>query len=65
MAQALRLTDDELMAFSLQFGPLEGFPEKDKRDDLLRREDGDRRIARRKIVLDQSVLLAKNLTMFF
>ena len=24
------LTDDELMAFSLQFGPLEGFPEKDK-----------------------------------
>ena len=25
-----RLTDDELMAFSLQFGPLEGFPEKDK-----------------------------------
>src|SRR4029453_11362566 len=25
-----RLTDDELMAFSLQFGPLEEFPEKDK-----------------------------------
>jgi alpha-ketoglutarate-dependent 2,4-dichlorophenoxyacetate dioxygenase len=25
-----RLTDDELVAFSLQFGPLEGFPEKDK-----------------------------------
>ena len=24
------LTDDELMAFSLQFGPLESFPEKDK-----------------------------------
>jgi len=25
-----RLTDDELMTFSRQFGPLEGFPEKDK-----------------------------------
>jgi alpha-ketoglutarate-dependent taurine dioxygenase len=25
-----RLTDDELMAFLLLFGPLEGFPEKDK-----------------------------------
>jgi 3-phenylpropionate/cinnamic acid dioxygenase small subunit len=36
-----------------------------KREDLLRLEDGDWRIARRKIVLDQSVLLAKNLTMFF
>ena len=36
-----------------------------KREDLLRREDGGWRIARRKIVLDQSVLLAKNLTMFF
>lgn len=36
-----------------------------RREDLLRREDGDWRIARRKIVLDQSVLLAKNLTMFF
>ena len=36
-----------------------------KREDLLRRENGDWRIARRKIVLDQSVLLAKNLTMFF
>jgi 3-phenylpropionate/cinnamic acid dioxygenase small subunit len=36
-----------------------------KREDLLRREGGDWRIARRKIVLDQSVLLAKNLTMFF
>ena len=32
---------------------------------LLRREDGRWRIARRKIVLDQSVLLAKNLTFFF
>jgi len=36
-----------------------------KREDLLRREEGDWRIARRKIVLDQSVLLAKNLSMFF
>jgi 3-phenylpropionate/cinnamic acid dioxygenase small subunit len=36
-----------------------------KREDLLRRVNGDWRIARRKIVLDQSVLLAKNLTMFF
>ncbi len=36
-----------------------------KREDLLRRVDGGWRIARRKIVLDQSVLLAKNLTVFF
>ena len=36
-----------------------------KREDLLRRVDGGLRIARRKIVLDQSVLLAKNLTFFF
>ena len=36
-----------------------------KREDLLRRVDGDWRIARRKIILDQSVLLAKNLTFFF
>ena len=36
-----------------------------KREDLLRRVDGRWRIARRKIVLDQSVLLAKNLTVFF
>ena len=36
-----------------------------KREDLLRRVDGHWRIARRKIVLDQSVLLAKNLTVFF
>jgi 3-phenylpropionate/cinnamic acid dioxygenase small subunit len=35
-----------------------------KREDLLRRE-GDWRIARRKIVLDQNVLLSKNLTFFF
>jgi 3-phenylpropionate/cinnamic acid dioxygenase small subunit len=36
-----------------------------KREDVLRRVDGLWRIARRKIVLDQSVLLAKNLTFFF
>src|SRR5262249_16806234 len=36
-----------------------------KREDLLRRLDGDWRIARRKIILDQNVLLAKNLTVFF
>ena len=36
-----------------------------KREDVLRRSDGGWRIARRKIVLDQSVLLAKNLTVFF
>jgi 3-phenylpropionate/cinnamic acid dioxygenase small subunit len=36
-----------------------------KREDVLRRVDGGFRIARRKIVLDQSVLLAKNLTFFF
>ena len=35
-----------------------------KREDLLRRVDGRWRIARRKIVLDQNVLLAKNLTFF-
>jgi 3-phenylpropionate/cinnamic acid dioxygenase small subunit len=35
-----------------------------KREDRLRRVDGAWRIARRKIVLDQSVLLAKNLTFF-
>ena len=36
-----------------------------KREDVLRRVEGGLRIARRKIVLDQSVLLAKNLTFFF
>ena len=36
-----------------------------KREDLLRQVDGQWRIARRKIILDQSVLLAKNLTVFF
>ena len=36
-----------------------------KREDLLCRVDGRFRIARRKIILDQSVLLAKNLTFFF
>jgi 3-phenylpropionate/cinnamic acid dioxygenase small subunit len=36
-----------------------------KREDLLRRVDGTFRIARRKIILDQNVLLTKNLTVFF
>jgi 3-phenylpropionate/cinnamic acid dioxygenase small subunit len=36
-----------------------------KREDLLRRVDGQWSIARRKIVLDQNVLLTKNLTFFF
>ena len=36
-----------------------------KREDLLQRIDGRWRIARRKVVLDQSVLLTKNLTVFF
>ena len=36
-----------------------------KREDRLRRADGGWRIARRKIILDQNVLLTKNLTFFF
>ena len=36
-----------------------------KREDLLRRDGDDWRIARRKIILDQNVLLSKNLTFFF
>jgi 3-phenylpropionate/cinnamic acid dioxygenase small subunit len=36
-----------------------------KREDVLRRVDGRWKIARRKIVLDQNVLLTKNLTFFF
>jgi 3-phenylpropionate/cinnamic acid dioxygenase small subunit len=36
-----------------------------KREDLLRRVDGQWQSARRKIVLDQNVLLTKNLTFFF
>jgi len=36
-----------------------------KREDLLRRVGADWRIARRKILLDQNVLLSKNLTFFF
>jgi 3-phenylpropionate/cinnamic acid dioxygenase small subunit len=36
-----------------------------KREDLLRRSDAGWQIARRKIILDQNVLLAKNLTFFF
>ncbi|HUY18067.1 MAG TPA: 3-phenylpropionate/cinnamic acid dioxygenase subunit beta [Candidatus Binataceae bacterium] len=36
-----------------------------RRHDMLRRVDGRLMVARRKIILDQSVLMAKNLTMFF
>ncbi len=36
-----------------------------KREETLRKVDGQWKIAQRKIVLDQSVLLAKNLTFFF
>ena len=36
-----------------------------KREDLLRRVGNDWQIARRKILLDQNVLLSKNLTFFF
>lgn len=36
-----------------------------KREDTLRRVAGQWKIARRKIILDQNVLLAKNLTIFF
>jgi 3-phenylpropionate/cinnamic acid dioxygenase small subunit len=36
-----------------------------KREDVLRRTNGQWKIGQRKIVLDQNVLLAKNLTFFF
>jgi 3-phenylpropionate/cinnamic acid dioxygenase small subunit len=36
-----------------------------KREDVLRRVDGQWKITQRKIILDQNVLLAKNLTFFF
>lgn len=36
-----------------------------KRTDTLRRIDGQWKLARREIILDQSVLLAKNLSVFF
>ena len=36
-----------------------------KREELLRNVDGQWKIAQRKIILDQNVLLAKNLTFFF
>ncbi len=36
-----------------------------KREDTLRRVDGAWKIAERKIILDQNVLMAKNLTFFF
>jgi 3-phenylpropionate/cinnamic acid dioxygenase small subunit len=35
------------------------------REDVLRHVDGAWKIARRKIVLDQTVLLAKNVSIFF
>jgi 3-phenylpropionate/cinnamic acid dioxygenase small subunit len=36
-----------------------------KREDILRRVDGEWKITQRKVILDQNVLLAKNLTFFF
>jgi hypothetical protein len=36
-----------------------------KREDVLRRVNAQWKIAQRKIILDQNVLLAKNLTFFF
>jgi 3-phenylpropionate/cinnamic acid dioxygenase small subunit len=36
-----------------------------KREDTLRRVDGQWKVARRKVILDQNVLLAKNLTILF
>ena len=36
-----------------------------KREDVLRRVAGEWQITRRKILLDQNVLLSKNLTFFF
>ncbi len=36
-----------------------------KREDTLRKVDGSWKIAERKIILDQNVLMAKNLTFFF
>jgi len=36
-----------------------------RREDTLTRDHGKLKVARRKIILDQSVLMAKNLTMFF
>ena len=36
-----------------------------RREDVLRRIDGEWKIARRKVILDQNVLLAKNVSIFF
>jgi 3-phenylpropionate/cinnamic acid dioxygenase small subunit len=36
-----------------------------KREDVLKKADGQWKIANRKIILDQNVLLAKNVTIFF
>ena len=35
-----------------------------RREDLVRRENGELKIAERKILIEQSVLMAKNLTVF-
>ncbi|HXO03288.1 MAG TPA: aromatic-ring-hydroxylating dioxygenase subunit beta, partial [Stellaceae bacterium] len=35
------------------------------RRDLLRRQEGEWRIAERRVILDQNVLLAKNISIFF
>jgi len=36
-----------------------------RREDLVRRTNGELKIANRKILIEQSVLMAKNLTVFF
>jgi hypothetical protein len=36
-----------------------------RREDILQHVDGTLKIARRKIILDQNVLLAKNVSIFF
>ena len=35
-----------------------------RREDVVRRANGDLKIAKRKILIEQSVLMAKNLTVF-
>ena len=52
---------DFLRHYHIRYSGPSGLTEQD----LLRRVDGGWKIARRKVVLDQSVLLAKNLTFFF
>jgi len=36
-----------------------------RREDILQHVDGTLKIARRKIILDQNILLAKNVSIFF